>query len=150
MNLGENIKKLRKEKNLSQEQLAEMLNVSRQAVSKWESGKAYPDIENLILLRDIFNVTLDDLIINENKTKSEDTIELDKLSTNNYIGYDEDDEDDEDDELSVNLALGGFMIGIAIGLITDNVMWGTAGSFIGMGIGYILEYIRKKNLRNEI
>lgn len=36
MNLGENIKKLRKEKNLSQEQLAEMLNVSRQAVSKWE------------------------------------------------------------------------------------------------------------------
>lgn len=147
MNLGENIKKLRKEKNLSQEQLAEMLNVSRQAVSKWESGKAYPDIENLILLRDIFNVTLDDLIINDNKTKSEDTIESSKLSTNNYI---ECDKDEEDDELSVNLTLGGFMIGIAIGLITDNVMWGTAGSFIGMGIGYILEYIRKKNLRNEI
>ena len=144
MNLGENIKKLRKEKNLSQEQLAEILNVSRQAVSKWESGKIYPDIDNLILLRDIFNVTLDDLIINENKTKGEDTIELDKLSTNNYIEY------DEDEELSVNLTIGCLMIGMAIGLITDNLMWGTAGSFIGMGIGYILECIRKKDLRNEI
>lgn len=147
MNLGEHIKKLRKEKDLSQEQLAKMLNVSRQAISKWESGKTYPDIENLILLRDIFNVTLDDLIINENKTKSEDTIELDKLSTNKYIEYDE---DEEDEELSVNLTIGGLMIGMAIGLITDNLMWGTAGSFIGMGIGYILEYIRKKDLRNEI
>lgn len=147
MNLGENIKKLRKDKNLSQEQLTEMLNVSRQAVSKWESGKTYPDIENLILLRNIFNVTLDDLIINDNKTKNEDTIELSKLCTNNYIEYDK---DEEDDELSVNLMIGGFIIGIAIGLITDNFMWGTAGCFIGMGIGYILEYIRKKNLRNEI
>ena len=50
------------------------LNVSRQAISKWESNKAYPDIDNLILLRDIFNVTLDDLIISENNTKSEDII----------------------------------------------------------------------------
>lgn len=140
MNLGENIKKLRKEKNLSQEQLAEMLNVSRQAVSKWESGKTYPDIDNLVLLRDIFNVTLDDLIINENKTKSEDTIEPSKSCTNNYIEYEK---DEEDDELSVNLMIGGLTIGMAIGLITDNFMWGTAGSFLGMGIGYILEYIRK-------
>lgn len=140
MNLGENIKKLRKEKNLSQEQLAEMLNVSRQAVSKWESGKTYPDIDNLVLLRDIFNVTLDDLIINENKTKSEDTIEPNKSCTNNYIEYDP---DEEDDDLSVNLMIGGFTIGIAIGIITENFMWSTAGCFIGMGIGDILKYIRK-------
>lgn len=66
------------------------------------------------------------------------------LSINKYIEY------DEDEELSVNLTIGGLMIGMAIGLITDNLMWGTAGSFIGMGIGYILEYIRKKDLRNEI
>ena len=63
MNLGENLKKLRKEYNLSQEQLAEKLNISRQAISKWESGKAYPDIDNLILLRDIFNTTIDDISI---------------------------------------------------------------------------------------
>lgn len=140
MNLAENIKKLRREKRLSQEQLAEMLNVSRQAVSKWESGKTYPDIENLILLKDIFNLTLDDLIINEDKNKSEDIIESSKSCTNNHIEYDE-----EDDELSVNLMIACFIIGTAIGFITDNFMWGTAGSCIGMGIGYILEYIRKEN-----
>lgn len=146
MNLSENLKKLRREKNLSQEQLAKMINVSRQAVSKWESGKTYPDIDNLILLRDIFNVTLDDLIINESKIKDEETIEINDLPNNNYIELDE----NEEDELSVNLMLGGFMIGTAIGFITDNFMWGTVGSFIGMGIGYILECIRKKDIRNEI
>lgn len=146
MNLSENLKKLRREKNLSQEQLAKMINVSRQAVSKWESGKTYPDIDNLILLRDIFNVTLDDLIINESKIKDEETIEINDLSNNNYIELDE----NEEGELSVNLMLGGFMIGTAIGFITDNFMWGTVGSFIGMGIGYILECIRKKDIRNEI
>ncbi|EQF22442.1 helix-turn-helix family protein [Clostridioides difficile CD160] len=62
MNFGENLKRLRKERNLSQEQLSEMLNVSRQAISKWESNKTYPDIENLMLLRNIFNTTLDDLL----------------------------------------------------------------------------------------
>lgn len=45
--------------------------------------------------------------------------------------------------MSVNLMIVGLTIGMAIGLITDNFMWGTAGSFLGMGIGYILEYIRK-------
>lgn len=62
LNFGENLKRLRKERNLSQEQLSEMLNVSRQAISKWESNKTYPDIENLMLLRNIFNITLDDLL----------------------------------------------------------------------------------------
>lgn len=146
MNLSENLKKLRKEKNLSQEQLAKMLNVSRQAVSKWESGKTYPDIDNLILLRDIFNVTLDDLIVNESKIKDEEIIEINDLPNNNYMEFDE----NEEDELSVNLMLGGLMIGMAIGFITDDFMWSTAGSFIGMGIGYILECIRKKDIRNEI
>ncbi|HBG5344311.1 TPA: helix-turn-helix transcriptional regulator [Clostridioides difficile] len=53
MNFGDNLKRLRKERNLSQEQLSEMLNVSRQAISKWESNKTYPDIENLMLLSHI-------------------------------------------------------------------------------------------------
>ena len=86
MNLGEKIKRLRKENNLSQEQLAEKLNVSRQAISKWEANKAYPDIENLILLRKIFDVTLDDLIIDENNIKSE-YINKSIDSDNNYNSY---------------------------------------------------------------
>ena len=55
------LQKLRKEKHLSQEQLADMLDVSRQSVSKWEGGSTYPEMDKLIEICKIFNVTLDDL-----------------------------------------------------------------------------------------
>lgn len=134
MNLSENLKRLRKERNLSQEQLGAILNVSRQAVSKWESGKTYPDIDNLILIRDMFDVTLDDLVIKDDKNKG--TIELSEQDNNDCK--------ENDEELYVNLMIGGFIIGISIGFITDNFMWGIAGSLIGMGVGYIIEYIKNK------
>lgn len=53
---------LRKKNNFSQETLAEKLNVSRQAVSKWESGSTYPDMEKMLLLCNILNCTLEELI----------------------------------------------------------------------------------------
>ncbi len=53
---------LRKNKGLTQEALAQKLNVSRQAVAKWESGQAYPDISNLIQISDLMNVTVDYLV----------------------------------------------------------------------------------------
>ncbi len=59
---GENIKKLRKEKELTQETLAEFLGVSFQAVSKWERGETYPDITMLPVIASFFNVTIDDLL----------------------------------------------------------------------------------------
>lgn len=62
MKFNVKLQKLRKEKGLSQEALAEMLNISRQAVSKWEGGVSYPDMENLISISDMFGVTLDSLI----------------------------------------------------------------------------------------
>ncbi|MCM3544498.1 helix-turn-helix domain-containing protein [Priestia megaterium] len=62
MNLGEQLQRLREEKNLSREELAQAMNVSRQAVYKWENNKGYPDIKNLIKLSDLYNVTLDELI----------------------------------------------------------------------------------------
>lgn len=68
MNFCEKLQKLRKEKNLSQEQLADELNVSRQAVSKWESGQGYPEIDKIILISDFFKVSLDDLLKENNKT----------------------------------------------------------------------------------
>ena len=61
-NFSKNLKKLRKEKNLSQEQLAEELNVSRQAISKWESATAYPEMDKIISLCDKFQVNIDDLL----------------------------------------------------------------------------------------
>lgn len=59
MNIAERILELRKKAGISQEQLAEAVGVSRQAVSKWESGNALPDIDKIILLSDYFRVTTD-------------------------------------------------------------------------------------------
>jgi len=62
MSFAENLKKLRAENHLSQEDLAELLDVSRQAVSKWESCQAYPELEKLLLLSRKLNVSLDNLM----------------------------------------------------------------------------------------
>ncbi|NLL30370.1 MAG: helix-turn-helix transcriptional regulator [Clostridiales bacterium] len=62
MNFSEKLQILRKEKRLSQEGLAEKLNVSRQAVSKWESGQSFPELDKIIILSDIFSVTVDELV----------------------------------------------------------------------------------------
>ncbi len=65
MKFSEKLQKLRKDNNLSQEALADKLDVSRQSVSKWESGQTYPEMDKLITLCKIFNVTLDDLTNDE-------------------------------------------------------------------------------------
>ena len=62
MLFNEKLKKLRKEKNLTQEDLAERLNVSRQAITKWESGEGVPDIENLKQISIYFDVSIDELV----------------------------------------------------------------------------------------
>ena len=54
MNFAEKLKTLRKEKGISQEALAEKINVSRQAITKWETGLGLPDIENLIAISSLF------------------------------------------------------------------------------------------------
>lgn len=62
MSLGENLQFLRKKNDITQEQLAEKLEVSRQSVSKWESDTTYPEMEKLVQLCQMFHVTMDDLI----------------------------------------------------------------------------------------
>ena len=62
MQLGKHIKQLRHEKSLSQEKLAEMVYVSRQTISNWENDKSYPDINSLVLLSQVLDVTIDQLI----------------------------------------------------------------------------------------
>ena len=56
------LRKLRKEQGLSQNEVAEYLNLSRQAISQWETGKVYPDIENVVLLCDLYNISSDELL----------------------------------------------------------------------------------------
>lgn len=65
MTLGEKIKLHRQNLGLSQEALAEKLNVSRQAVTKWESNNGVPDIDNLIALSRVIGISLDELVLGE-------------------------------------------------------------------------------------
>ena len=62
MNIGKRIQEIRRQQNITQEQLAKDLAISRQAVSKWESGKAIPDIENLMYISNLYHVSLDELV----------------------------------------------------------------------------------------
>lgn len=85
MTVGEKITKLRKEQNLTQEQFAEFLKVSRQSVSKWERDDAYPDTEKLIRIGKIFDCSLDYLLKDEieqmdvNLTSAKEDAGYDKL-----------------------------------------------------------------------
>ena len=71
MNLGQQIFRLRQERRMSQEQVAEHIGVSRQSVAKWESGQALPDLENLIKLRTALGVSFETLLIGPNQCGSE-------------------------------------------------------------------------------
>lgn len=65
MTFAEKLKSIRKQVGMSQELLAEKIGVSRQAVTKWETGAGIPDIENMISISNLFNISIDELICNE-------------------------------------------------------------------------------------
>ena len=90
MELGNQIKKYRQEAQLSQEELANRVYVSRQTISNWENDKSYPDVNSLVLLGEIFQVSLDKLIkgdveIMKEVIKKEDVAKL-KLYSTIYAG----------------------------------------------------------------
>ncbi|WP_271397528.1 helix-turn-helix domain-containing protein [Salinicoccus roseus] len=84
MEFGNKLKKLRMDEGMSQEDLSRELSVSRQAVYKWESNRGYPDIDNLIRISDIFNVTIDELIRNDKDMK--DKISIDEEQAFESLG----------------------------------------------------------------
>lgn len=102
MSLSENLQNLRKIKNMSQEELAEKLNVSRQAVSKWESGNGYPETEKIISICEIFNCSMDQLV----KGKISNDIKSEK---NNY-------------DLIMTKAAKGISLGVAVILLGVSIM----------------------------
>lgn len=67
MEFGDRLKQLRMSRGLSQEQLAEKISVSRQAITKWETNRGLPDVENMVSLAEIFGITLDELVLAENE-----------------------------------------------------------------------------------
>ncbi|PFR90684.1 helix-turn-helix domain-containing protein [Priestia megaterium] len=113
MRLGDQLQRLREEKNMSREELAQQINVSRQAVYKWENNKGYPDIQNLLRLSEIYETTIDELI------KNDPTLQR-KIDNN------QDESKELDDEEMLNL---GFYIGIVIIFL---------GIFLGIALGNLI------------
>lgn len=85
MRFGDNLKTIRKSKKMSQEQLAEKVNVSRQSVSKWENGEAYPEMNNILELCKIFNCKINDLV----HTDMSDIASLDEEIIMNVVKFNE-------------------------------------------------------------
>ena len=129
MTFSEKLKYLRKEKEISQEELAQVIHVTRQSVSKWETGTAYPDIEKMKILSDFYKISLDDLMNMDNV----------------IIGGHQQEvlEEDDQEDLEENLIVGGFVIGIGLGVVTGNFLLGTAGGLIGLGLPYLIRSIKK-------
>ena len=74
MGIEKNLQKLRASLNMTQEAFAEMTGVSRQAVQKWENGSARPDLDRIILIAKLFNVSVDALLLNSDKRIAEELV----------------------------------------------------------------------------
>lgn len=85
MELNEQIKKYRTEMNISQEELAEKIYVTRQSISNWENGKTYPDIHSLLLLSSLFGISLDQLVKGDIEIMKEE-IKKDEIAKMNRYG----------------------------------------------------------------
>lgn len=111
LKIAEKLQAHRKAHGYSQEELADLLNVSRQAVSKWERGEASPDTDNLIALAKIYNITIDQLINGESEVevvvedkdegKAQETVKNEgEAEIVEVIQEEDDDEDDDEKKLS--------------------------------------------------
>lgn len=130
MNMADRIQHLRKSRGISQEELADKVGVSRQAVSKWESEQSTPDIEKIILLSEFFDVTTDYLLkgiepVSENTTKKSDARIFSLVgSVLNFIG------------LVAAIMIWkekatSFSVAVGLSLMTVGVMIFVIGQFIG-------------------
>lgn len=82
MDLGKNLYNLRKKKNLSQEEVAEKLNVTRQTISKWETGESKPDFDKIIPICHLFEITPEELLSGKHVNKNEETLETTTTDNN--------------------------------------------------------------------
>ena len=79
MLLGEKLKETRQNKGISQSTVAEHLNISRQSISKWENNSSYPDLDNLVRLSEYYEISIDDLLKENQGLKA-------KIAENNFKG----------------------------------------------------------------
>ena len=109
MRFGDNLKNLRKSKNISQEELGEKVGVSRQSVSKWENSEAYPEMTNILILCKIFNCKINDLL----SEKIEDFDSFDEEVKMNVVKF-EKEKQNKMKTLTKILSLIGKIAGIVV------------------------------------
>lgn len=76
MEFNNKLYELRKQKGLSQEELAGRLNVSRQTISKWEVGESTPDMDNLVSISELFGISLDELVLDRTPAKEQPSVQV--------------------------------------------------------------------------
>ena len=135
MELGKQIKKYRQEVQLSQEELAERVYVSRQTISNWENDKSYPDVNSLVLLSETFQISLDNLIKGDIEVMK-DVIQKEEIEKMNRYGkiY---------TILLIATAVSAVPLFMLLGvwaLIPWGIIWG-----ISMYFAFMLEKIKKDN-----
>jgi len=108
--IADRLIKLRKEHGYSQDDLAEKLNVSRQAISKWERGEALPDTENLIELAKLYNISLDELVGLSEPKKEENDSKNEKKNKNVHAKIDNEGFHVTNDENEVHINVSGIHI----------------------------------------
>ncbi len=128
LKIAEKLQAQRKAHGYSQEELADLLNVSRQAVSKWERGEASPDTDNLIALAKIYNITIDQLINSESEDevvvedkdegKAQEKDKNESEAENIEVIQEDDDEDDEKKLSARQIAILAIVGGSASLIIT--------------------------------
>ena len=134
MQLGNNIYNLRKEKGLSQEKLAEKVNVTRQTISNWELGETSPNPEQLLLLSKALNKSIDELVGNEIEPAQN------KESTDNVKNF---------KNIKVSLAiicgsLAGVLSFVANRFRYDEIlMIAAVGALVGVCLGFVIQNILK-------
>lgn len=135
MELGKQIKKHRQEVQLSQEELAERIYVSRQTISNWENDKSYPDVNSLVLLSETFQISLDNLIKGDIEVMK-DVIQKEEIEKMNRYGgiY---------TMMLIASAVSAVPLFMLLGvwaLIPWGIIWG-----IAMYFAFMLEKIKKDN-----
>ena len=135
MELGKQIKKHRQEVQLSQEELAERVYVSRQTISNWENDKSYPDVNSLVLLSETFQISLDNLIKGDIEVMK-DVIQKEEIEKMNRYGkiY---------TIMLIATAVSAVPLFMLLGvwaLIPWGIIWG-----IAMYFAFMLEKIKKDN-----
>lgn len=143
--IGKFINELRKENNMTQEQLAEKMGVTDKSISRWENGKTMPDISLLGTLADNLNITIQELLNGQKMTKNE-LLEL-KGTIENLIEYESNNQIKNSKKINKYIIIGNLVIVLAIlhnqfgyldYIFTPNIADFVQGMFYGLGITFDL------------